>query len=172
MDVKYVNPFINAVVNTMETMLGVAPERMSPSLKNNNVAQGDISSIIGFAGDNVHGSIALSFPTLTALKIYHRMMGEVINKINKDVEDTIGELVNIVAGGAKTELENEDVIFHISIPSVIIGKNHTIAHKGSIPVVLIPFKWEKGTFVMEISMKVDAPRAVSVSASQREAVPA
>ncbi len=155
MDVKYINPFVNAVIHTLATMLGKMPERLAPALKDTNVAHGDISGIIGFAGQNVYGSVALSFPQETALKIYNLMMGETVGKISKEVQDTVGELVNIVAGGAKTELDEEGLAFRISIPTVVVGKNHTIAHKGNSPVVCIPFKLEACTFVMEICMRVD-----------------
>jgi chemotaxis protein CheX len=156
MDVKYINPFINALDHTMATMLGVAPERMTISVKSHNIALGDISAIIGFAGENVQGSIALSFPEKMALLLYRRIIGEVVTRINKDIEDIVGELANIVAGGAKTELENSRLFIHNAIPSVIVGKNHTIAHKGTTPFVLIPFQWETHYFTMEVSMKIES----------------
>ncbi|RJP78157.1 MAG: chemotaxis protein CheX [Candidatus Zixiibacteriota bacterium] len=155
MDVKYINHFISAVNNTFTTMLGSSPERQGLSLKQHHVAQGDISSIIGFAGKLAHGSVALSFPQETALKIHAVMTGETLDKLNKDVQDTVGEIVNIIAGGAKTEFDQEGLSFHISIPTVVVGKDHTIIHKGSTPIVLLPFTWEGCSFVMEISLKLE-----------------
>jgi chemotaxis protein CheX len=154
MDVKYINPFINSVYKTMETMLGVSPQRLDPFVKDHNNAQGDISGIIGFASQEVVGSVALTFPTTTALRVYQLMMGEVISSLNEEIQDTVGELANIIAGGAKEELSGLGLSYHLSIPTVVVGKNHTITHKGSTPVVGIPFKLEKDLFLMEISMKV------------------
>jgi chemotaxis protein CheX len=155
MDVKFINPFVNSVINTLATMAGKTPVRLAPSLKQDNCAKGDISGIIGFAGKSVHGSVALSFPQETALKIYSLMVGDASTKINNDVQDTVGELANIVAGSAKTEFDKQGMDFHISIPTVVVGKNHTIIHKGNTPVVLIPFKLESCEFVMEISIKTE-----------------
>ena len=154
MKVEYINPFINSVFNTMETMLGVKPDREQPTLKNSDIAQGDVSGLIGFAENNITGSCSITFPTETALKVYQLMMGETVSKINADVQDTIGEIANIVAGGAKQELAETGLSFHISIPTVIVGKNHTISHKVSTPVVLIPFSIQGFPFSMEISMKI------------------
>jgi chemotaxis protein CheX len=154
MDVKYINPFINSVVNTMETMLGISPQRMAPFLKDTNHANGDVSGIIGFASQEVIGSVAITFPTATALNVYQKMMGEVLSSLNEEVQDTVGELANIVAGGAKGEFAGIGISYHISIPTVVVGKNHTITHKGGTPVVAIPFKLEKDPFFMEISMKL------------------
>ncbi len=154
MDVRYVNPFINSVINTVETMVGTTPEPKPPYVKKDQMTQGDITGIIGFAEKNISGSIALSFPEDAALKIYNAITGENIISISKDVEDSIGELTNIVAGGAKTVLAEEGLSFNISIPSVIVGKNHTISHKADSPVIVIPFALVKNRFSMEITMKI------------------
>lgn len=154
MDVKYINPFINSVVNTMETMVGVSPDRLAPFVKEHCNAKGDVSGIIGFASKTIVGSVALTFPQETARKIYESMMGEPASRINEDVQDTVGELTNIVAGAAKEEFSGIGISYHISIPTVVTGANHKISHKGSTPVVVIPFKVFNLTFYMEISIKL------------------
>lgn len=154
MDVRYINPFINSLLNTVEMMMGMNPEAKPPYVKGDSLTQGDITGVIGFAEKNVTGSVALSFPEETALKLYSVLTGENVFRITKDVEDSVGELANIVAGGAKTELSKEGLTFHISIPSVIVGKNHTISNKVETPIVVIPFKVEDLHFHMEVSMKV------------------
>jgi len=155
MDAAYVNPFINALMNTCNTMLSKTPERLGASLKTNCVAQGDISALIGFAGPEIHGSVALSFPTATALKLYTLMMGEEVTQMTRDVQDSLAELVNIVAGGAQTVFNDAGLCFHISNPSVILGKNHSIVHRGHYPISVLPFQIEKSNFVMEISLKLE-----------------
>ncbi len=72
-----------------------------------------------------------------------------------DVRDSIGELTNFVAGGAKKELAEQDLTFDISIPTVVMGKNHTLTHRGGTPVVVIPFMLDNCSFIMEISLKIE-----------------
>jgi chemotaxis protein CheX len=155
MDVRYINPFINSTINTIEMMMGLTPEPKPPYTKENLTTQGDISGIIGFAEKNITGSVVLSFPDDTALKLYQALTGEEVFRITRDVEDSIGELTNIVAGGAKTVLASDGLTFNISIPSVIVGKNHTINSKVDAPILVVPFQLDKYRFVMEVSMKVD-----------------
>ena len=149
------NPFILSVSNAMKTMLGIAPERLQPFLKYDTTSQSDISGIIGFADKNISGSLALSFPTETALEVYKLMMGETASSITADVKDVVGELANIVAGGAKTEFSKTGLTFPISLPTVILGKNHTISHKFNVPIVVIPLKINENPFYMEISLKIN-----------------
>jgi chemotaxis protein CheX len=153
MEAKYINPFINAVVTTMETMMDVSPVRGTPYLKGEHTTQGDISSIIGFGGPNISGSVALSFPLPVALKIYSLMMGETVYRITSDVQDVVGEIANIVAGAAKAEMSEQELSFELSIPTVVIGKGHVLGSKGDIPVMVIPMEIGKHRFIMEITMK-------------------
>ncbi|NQU06189.1 MAG: chemotaxis protein CheX, partial [Calditrichaeota bacterium] len=62
MNVEIVNPFVNAVYYTFETMAGLSPVRKSPYVKNDSLTQGDVTGVIGFTEKNLKGSIALCFP--------------------------------------------------------------------------------------------------------------
>ena len=154
MDQKYLNPFINSLINTFEMMLGLNPEPREPQPKGEDSTNGDITGLVGFAEANVIGSVAVSFPTEAALRLYNAMTGEEITEITRDVEDSIGEISNIVAGGAKTVFAAEGLSFHISIPSVIVGRKHSITHKTETPVYIVPFDMDGLEFIMEVSMKL------------------
>ena len=154
MKIEYINPFLNAVDNAMETMVGVSPERDKPYIKDNRTTTGDITGVIGFAEKRISGSVALSFPTKTILKIYELMMGTPVEEINNEVDDIVGELTNIVVGGAKKEFSELGLPFNISLPLVVSGTNHIIKHKHDNPVMVIPYSVEGNKFIMEISLMV------------------
>jgi len=154
MNVELINPFITAVFDTMETMVGMTPTREAPYVKDHALPQGDVTGIIGFAEKDVIGSVALSFPIETILKIYNLMMGESESRITREVQDLAGELTNIVAGGAKKQFSQSGVSFHISIPTIVVGRNHTIHHQLNTSVLVIPFHLEKHPFILEVSMKL------------------
>ena len=140
----------------METMIGIKPNRLDLFLKEGSQASGDITGIIGFADKNIVGSVALSFPTDTALMIYNTMMKENVSSASREVMDLTGELTNIIAGDAKQELAKTGLSFHISIPTIIVGKNHTIHHQLDTPVLVIPFTLnDKHEFLVEITLKVN-----------------
>jgi len=156
MDINYINPFVNALTLMMETMLEITPELQPPYQKTEKLTHGDVSGIIGFGGKGISGSVVISFPTDTALTIYEAMMGESVSCINMDVQDTIGEIANMVAGGAKKEFADAGMSFHISIPTVVVGKEHSLGHKTEIPAVVVPFEIENNkSFTMEISLKIN-----------------
>jgi len=161
MNVQYINPFVKSVFNAMKTMLKTSPKRGTPHLKDHNKAQGDISGIVGFAARNIYGTLAVSFPRDTSTKAFELMVGEKVDSITDDVRDFVGELANIVIGGAKQEFVNLGLPFDISIPTVVVGEGHTISHKGGTPVLVIPFTLDGSDFRVEVSMKVDGNAAFS-----------
>ena len=61
MDVRFINPFIDATTDVLTTMAGIAPKAGKPFLKKNDLASGDVSGIIGLTG-GASGSMALPPP--------------------------------------------------------------------------------------------------------------
>jgi len=150
MDVSYVNPFIGSTIETFKTMVFIEATPKKPELKKDAVHSYDISGVIGLSGEAV-GNIALSFPEDVALKAVSKMVSAEITKIDKELTDAIGEIVNIVAGYAKKDLTQFNL--SISLPNVIIGTGHKIMAYGDVPTVIIPFGSEIGDFAMEITLK-------------------
>ncbi len=152
MNVKYINPFIKATIETFKGFLNVDLKAGKPTLfsyKDSNIKY-DISGIIGLAGE-VRGAVVISFPKLVALKIVSTFLSQDIKIFGDDVIDTVGELVNIIAGNAKRDLEEFRIM--ISLPSVIKGPNHQINWMQGVPVILIPFKSEYGDIYLLVSLK-------------------
>ncbi|MEW6488998.1 MAG: chemotaxis protein CheX [Thermodesulfobacteriota bacterium] len=151
MNVSFINPFIAATLQALEVMAAVRPERGKPFVKAGIATQGDISGIIGLAGEAA-GSVAVTFPAILAKRIYANMVGQEAPDLNEDVRDAVGELANMIAGGAKAVLAQEGYQFRIAIPSIIVGKGHTIEHRGKGPCLVVPFTLEGETFWLEVSL--------------------
>ncbi len=150
MKVEYVNPFISSTVETFKTMLQMDVKAGSPVLKPEPAPSHDVSGIIGLSGDAM-GSIVVSFPKITALKIVSAFLGEEIKIVGPDLIDAIGELVNIIAGNAKKDLTDLNV--DISLPNVIVGKGHKISSPKGATSFIIPFASEFGELALEVNMK-------------------
>lgn len=149
MDIKYVNPFINATLNVLETMAFTKAEAGKPYVKKDQVAPGDVSGVIGLTGD-VSGTISVSFAEKSILSIVSNMFGEEMKELNEEIKDAVGEITNMISGQARQELENLGRPLQAAIPTVIMGKNHSISHVTSHPVIAIPFSTANGDFTIEI----------------------
>ena len=109
-----------------------------------------VSGIIGMSGDLV-GSTVLSFPLATAKLVVAKFIGEEVTESSDDFGDAIGELVNMITGGAKAKFGGKSV--SISCPSVVIGPNHKVQQMSDSTCISIPCQCECGAFAVEVSVK-------------------
>ncbi|MBB5020788.1 chemotaxis protein CheX [Desulfurispira natronophila] len=153
MKANFINPFVLSTINVLASIIDTPLGREQLFLKEESNPTFDISAVIGIAGD-VHGSVVLSFPREVALKLVSAFIGEEKTSIDDDVKDAVGELVNIISGGAKKELSASGVRFKISIPHVVVGHDHCIKRPKNVPCIVLPFIIQDiGKFVVEVSMR-------------------
>ena len=154
MDIRYINPFVKSIQNVFKTMLSAEVEFKKPHVMADEEQRPDVSSIIGFSGDAT-GSVVLSFSKDVAVKAAATFAGAAMEMHTEDFADAIGELANMVAGGAKAEFEGLNI--NISLPSVIIGEGHEVSRSGVYPRLVIPCNCKFGAFVVGVSMKIQKP---------------
>ena len=139
MNVEFINPFLEAVVNVLKTMAFTDPKPGKPFLKKKGEpSQGDITGIVGMTGP-VNGSIAVSFSEPAILQIVSTMFGEAVTEINEEIQDAVGELSNMISGDARRMLAEKGYQFGASIPTVITGKDHRINQTVPTLSLVMPF---------------------------------
>jgi chemotaxis protein CheX len=148
-DVKLILPFINSVRSVFATMVKVTTEVEKPRLKMQPAPSYDVSSIIGFSGQIV-GSVVVSFQREAAESLASAFAGSPMKLADSDFPDAIGELANMIAGGAKTQLGS---LASITVPNVVIGSGHVIARLSDVPCIVIPCKTPVGNFAVEVNIK-------------------
>ena len=113
----------------------------------------DITGVLGFSGGR-RGSLLVSFPKDIAFRTVGGMLGIEFTEIDADVRDGVSELVNMIAGGAKTKLQAKGIDFELSIPNTIIGDNHQIT-AAATSRTRVEFESDSGNFFMEVYLKED-----------------
>jgi len=149
MDASVINPFINATVAVIQTMAMVSAKAGKPYVKKDQLATGDVTSIVGLTG-NPNGTISISFDQASILEIVSNMLGAEMTELNADVADAAGELCNMISGKARQALEESGRVFQGSIPTIFRGKGHRITHITEGPQIAIPFTTAGGKFTMEV----------------------
>ena len=147
MHVRFINPFIQSVKNVFSTMLATDLLVSRPFVKVDDRLTSDVSALIGLSGDAV-GCVALCFPMETATKVTGKFAGIEMSKEHEDFADALGELANMVAGGAKAKLDGFTV--RISLPNVVVGRNHVVSHSSRKPRLVLPCDAPLGRFSVEV----------------------
>lgn len=150
MNVNFINPFLQSLLNVISTMASMDLTPGKPQIKSDNLAKGDVSGLIGLVGPQTKGSLSITFEQKLVLQIMQNMLGENPGKINEEVTDLVGEITNMVTGGAKNLLGQKGYEFEMATPMVVSGKGHTISHKANGTKIIMPFTSPHGTAYIEI----------------------
>lgn len=150
MNVEFINPFLNSMSNVLATMATLDIHQQGLGLKKDNIPPGDVTGIISMNSEKAKGTLAISFPEAVALQIAQRMLGEPFTSITKDITDLVGEITNMVCGGAKQLLEQKGFSFDMARPTVIVGKTPQVSPTAKTPIIVIPFSTDAGEFYVEV----------------------
>ncbi|MBF0559528.1 MAG: chemotaxis protein CheX [Nitrospirae bacterium] len=150
MNVEFMNPFLVSTINVMKTMAQTDAKPGKPFVKSDKSAKGDVTGIVGMRGAQAKGSLAITFTEPAILHIYSQMLGEKAEKISDELVDCVGEITNMICGGAKALLSEKGYKFEMAIPSMVAGKNHMVFHKTNGKIICIPFETSAGSFFLEI----------------------
>lgn len=160
MDQNHILAFVKSTKNTFSMMLQLDVTVGTPAIKKSRKARFDVSSIIAMTGA-VEGTCVLSFKSDTAVKIVKAFTGMEFSVEDPDFTDAIGELVNMVAGGAKTLFDSSNI--SISCPTVVVGEGHIVHGHRDTVCIGIPCSCSCGEFAVEIALidtqKTNAPQA-------------
>ena len=150
MNVNHINPFIDATSNVLQTMIGLDVEpRGNVALKIDHRPIGAITGIIPLESSSSRGSFAISFSEPAILGVTERLLGDPVTEIDDSVVDAVGELTNMVAGGAKAKLEENGFDFDLTRPTILQG-DEEVLHPYVGPTIFLVFDTELGDLALEI----------------------
>ena len=153
MKVEFINPFMESTLNVLQTMAQVKAIPGKPQRKEGDTTNGDVTGIISMASAQVKGYLAISFTSAAIFDIAKRMLNEELTEIDDTVADLVGEITNIISGGAMQVLADQGYDFEMATPAVTKDKNHRINHMFNSTKIVIPFSITAGKFYVELSFE-------------------
>ncbi len=150
MNVEFINPFLDSIVNVLTTMAQTNPKPQKAYIKNGSSAMGEVTGLIEMSSDKAKGSLAVTFSAPAILHIASQMLGEEVKEMDDTIPDTVGEITNMVTGGAKRILSEKGFAFNMALPNMFVGEKHLVTHLIAGPVLVIPFAIEAGDFFIEV----------------------
>lgn len=149
-DVSLIKAFIESTKGVFDTMVNAPVKFGRPEQPTSPISDADISGVIGMAGD-VTGMVILSFSFPVAEAIIESFCGMKLPTDGEDFADAIGELANIISGGAKAKFEGRNV--SISCPTVVRGPKHSIQQPSDAKCISIPCITSAGMFHVRVVIK-------------------
>ena len=152
MDARHINAFLESTRAVFGTMLKVPVAFEKPEISTEPHTS-DVSGVIGLSGD-IAGSVIVGFCKLSSVQIASALAGTRLEFGSADFADAIGEIANMIAGGAKSRLDGMDV--KISCPTVVLAPNHDIRTPSGAASICIPCTTPAGRFTIDVAFQRSA----------------
>lgn len=123
MDVKHVNPFMDAFVTIMPQLGFQEVEKGELSVKPQEIFCSGVVIIVGIVGD-IKGNVVYTISSENAKKIASvMMMGTPVDKLDEMAKSALSELANMLTANAATCFSNIGIPIDISTPTLLYGDN-------------------------------------------------
>lgn len=151
MNVKFLNPFLEAVFEVIKTETGFVVSKGELNLEKGAYITDDVTVIIALVGA-VEGNVFYGMNTSTAIALVSRMLGEQMEKFDTLAQSGIAELGNVITGSASVKLSEAGYEATISPPTLILGKGATISTLD-FPRLIVPLQSEAGKIVVHLALR-------------------
>jgi len=155
MNVKFLNPFIDAATEVISMETGVALQRGDLALEKSLYRTNDITVIIAMVG-GVVGNVLYSLSFATGAALVSRMLGEKLEIFDALAQSGIAELGNVITGRASVKLAEAGFESTISPPAMVIGKDMMISTLDR-PRLVVPFTSEYGPVIIHLALREGSP---------------
>jgi len=163
MDVKLLNPFIEAAVEVLKAEVDANITRGPLSLQKSSLTTDDITVLINLIGD-VFGVVMYSMPTSTGLNLVSKMMGQEFSELDSLAQSGVAELGNVISGRATIKFSQAGYKADISTPTVLTGQGVEISTLD-FPRIVVPLETGMGLLTVHLALKIK-PMAVGQNPGQ------
>ena len=154
MKVEFVNPFIQAATEVLESELGGESQRGALRLQKSAVTTHEVTAIVGVTG-MVRGLVLYSMNEATAMAIVSRTMNQEFREFDALAQSGIGELGNVITGRAGVLLSEAGYPSNLTPPAVVVGKG-TLVTTLDLNRLVLPLETDVGSLEVQIVMRSEA----------------
>ena len=151
MDVKFLNPFIQAAVEVLKTEVDANAIRGDISMHKSALTSDDITVLINLIGD-VYGVVMYGMSTSTCLNLVSKIMGQEFAEFSTLAQSGVAELGNVISGQATIRFAEAGHKSNISTPTVLNGKGVEISTLD-FPRIVVPLETQFGVLTVHLALR-------------------
>lgn len=144
--------FSNATKDVLKIMAQLDAKTGETYTCDKNSTWGDVSGLVGLAGDNHNGNMLISFDKESIFEIVNSMLGEQHESLTDEVSDVVGELTNMISSKARATLSEKGLELDMALPMTILGSGVSFSQCNSEKADSIKFNTDKGAFVLQVTL--------------------
>ena len=151
MNVKFLNPFVDAAHEVLSIETHETIRRGDLRLESGSYTTDDVTVIISLVGA-VDGTVFFSLSKESAIQFASALLGEKLPGLDRLAQSGIAELGNVIVGRASMRLAESGYESNISTPSLIMGKGATISTLD-YPRLVVPLTASNGSLVIHLALR-------------------
>jgi len=154
---EFINPFLQAATEVLESELGSAPQRGSIGLQRSAYTSDEVTAVVAVTGE-VAGMVMFAMTENTARAMVSKMMGQDFPEFDALAQSGIAEIGNVITGRAAVLLSEAGFPSDLAPPMLLVGRN-TLISTLDVQRLVIPIETEMGKIEVQVALKVSGAAA-------------
>ncbi len=151
MDVKFLNPFLEAAYVVLQSELETDARRGELSLEQSAATSDDIAVLISIVGE-VSGIVIYSLSEQTANAMVSKILDQPFPEFDELAQSGIGELGNVITGQAGQRMAALGLDVNISPPTMVLGKG-TLISTLDFDRLVVPLYTDLGPLSIHLALR-------------------
>jgi chemotaxis protein CheX len=164
MNVKFLNPFVEAATDVLSADLKVNINRGNLTLQKSALTTDEITVLIHLIGQ-VQGVVLYGMRISTGLAMVSRILEQEFTEFDNLAQSGIAELGNVISGRATVKLSQAGYESTISTPTLVIGKGVQISTLD-FSRIIVPLSTDLGDMVVHLAVRENQSGSSSSTFSQ------
>ena len=152
MRAEFINPFLQAATEVLESELGSTPQRGSVGLQRSAYTSDDVTAVVAVTGD-IAGVVMFAMTEATARAMVSRMMGQDFPQFDALAQSGIAEIGNVITGRAAVLLCEAGFPSELAPPMLLVGRN-TLISTLDVQRLVIPMETDLGRIEIQVALKL------------------
>jgi chemotaxis protein CheX len=157
MRAEFINPFLQAATEVLESELGSAPTRSSIGLQRSAYTSDDVTAVVAVTGE-IAGMVMFAMTEETARAMVSRMMGQDFPELDALAQSGIAEIGNVITGRAAILLAEAGFPSDLAPPMLLVGRG-TMISTLDVQRLVIPLETEVGKIEIQVALKLSGASA-------------
>ncbi|MBI3762775.1 MAG: chemotaxis protein CheX [Chloroflexi bacterium] len=151
MNVRFLNPFVEAANDVLQAEANVSVTRGALSLHKSAMTTDDVTVLISLVGQ-VQGVVLYGLSIPTGLAFVSRMMAQEFAEFDNLAQSGVAELGNVITGRASVKLSEAGYVSNISPPTLIQGRGVQVSTLD-FARIMVPLACELGEIVVHLALR-------------------
>lgn len=150
-NVKYLNPFLDAASDVLRAEVQVNVTKGSLSLQKSALTSNDVAVLINLVGQ-IQGVVLFEMSTKTGMAVVSRILDQEFTEFDNLAQSGIAELGNVISGRATVEMSKAGYDSTISPPTLILGSGTQISTVDFNRIV-VPMTTDLGDIIVHLALR-------------------